>query len=143
MQQTYVLSIRISTRSRRHTFFSSVWKVSNRLDLSALSRLCHTRLQLSRHCDLHLIDGASGRHFDKATAHILFTHIWTSRQFLAEESSNTRELEDVLLKELSGEDFFNCFIHFADLRRDPLNYWGSRLVQPWVTSARRNPIPPI
>ena len=56
-----------------------------------------------------------------------------SRQFLAEESSNTRELEDVVLKELSGEDFFNCFIHFADLRRDPLNYWGSRLVQPWVT----------
>ena len=84
--------------------FSFVWMVSNRLDLSALSRLCHTRLQLSRHCDLHLIDGATGRHFDKATAHILFTHIWTSRQFLAEESSNTREREDAVLFEIARED---------------------------------------
>ena len=84
--------------------FSFVWKVSNRLDLSALSRLCHTRLQLSRHCDLHLKDGATGRHFDKATAHILFTHIWTSRQFLAEQSSNTRELEDAVLFEIARED---------------------------------------
>ena len=104
MQQTYVLSIRISTRSRRHTFFAFVWMVSTRFDLSALYRLCHTRLQLSRHCDLHLIDGATGRHFDKATAHILFTHIWTSRQFLAEESSNTRELEHAVLFEIARKD---------------------------------------
>ena len=61
-------------------------------------------LQLPRDCNLHFVNGASGRHFDKPTTHHFLAHVWTCWQLFTGEGNDSWELEDAVLFQVGRED---------------------------------------